>query len=119
MTGPVACCRIEVEVGSMSEKKTLLQKVENLKQKRAWLVYSAMRSRLMEVVLRSKSHTKHQGVVLYIQKVLGSDLSSNTGPSDMFHVFLGANVGTGHKCLIPHPVVRLEASCGRPSSVFI
>jgi hypothetical protein len=49
-------CRIQVEVGNIAEKKTLLQMVENLKQKRAWLAYDIMRSKLTEVILYGKLH---------------------------------------------------------------
>jgi hypothetical protein len=41
-------------VGNISEKKTLLQMVEDLKKKRAWLVFEAKRLALAEVVLCSK-----------------------------------------------------------------
>lgn len=49
------CCRIQVEVENMSEKRTLLHMLENLKQKRAWLAFDVERSRLDEVMLCSKS----------------------------------------------------------------
>jgi hypothetical protein len=70
------------EVGNMAEKKTLLQMLENLKQKRAWVVYDVMRSRLVEVIICLKLHIQHEGAGLYIQNVMGSDLSLNTGYVD-------------------------------------
>jgi hypothetical protein len=39
----------------MSEKRTLLHMLENLRRKRAWLAYDVKRSRLEEVMLCSKS----------------------------------------------------------------
>lgn len=66
----------------MAEKKTLLQMLENLKQKRAWVMYDVTRSRLVEVIICLKSHIKHEGAGLYIQNVMGSDLSLNTGYDD-------------------------------------
>jgi hypothetical protein len=40
-----------VEVENMSEKRTLLHMLENLRQKRAWLAFDVKRSRLEEVIL--------------------------------------------------------------------
>jgi hypothetical protein len=39
-----------VEVENMSEKRTLLHMLENLRQKRAWLAFDVKRSRLEEVM---------------------------------------------------------------------
>ncbi|XP_023721137.1 structural maintenance of chromosomes protein 5 isoform X2 [Cryptotermes secundus] len=41
--------RIQVEVANISEKRTLLHMLENLKQKRAWLAFDVKRSKLEEM----------------------------------------------------------------------
>jgi hypothetical protein len=42
-------------VENTAEKRTLLHKLENLRQKRAWLAFDVKRSKLEEVMLCSKS----------------------------------------------------------------
>ncbi|XP_021919521.1 structural maintenance of chromosomes protein 5 isoform X3 [Zootermopsis nevadensis] len=53
---------IEVEMVNMMEKKTLLQKVEELKQKRAWLLHNSMQSRVMKMKVDKKNATKYSAM---------------------------------------------------------